>query len=107
MHEQMNQKEIRQALARAGINKEHILQPLHTLSGGEQTKVRLCQLMLEKSNWLILDEPTNHLDVQAKEALALALKQYEGTLLIVSHEPEFYEEWCTNVLNLEDCRKIN
>lgn len=104
MHEQMNQKEIRQALARAGINKEHILQPLHTLSGGEQTKVRLCQLMLEKSNWLILDEPTNHLDVQAKEALALALKKYEGTLLIVSHEPEFYEEWCTNVLNLEDCR---
>jgi ATPase subunit of ABC transporter with duplicated ATPase domains len=100
-HEMMTQKEVRQALARAGLKSEHIFQPLSSLSGGEQTKVRLCQLMLESSNWLILDEPTNHLDVQSKEVLAIALKQYEGTILIVSHEPEFYKGWVSDVWDLE------
>lgn len=105
-HENMTQKEVRQALARAGLKTEHIFQPLHSLSGGEQTRVRLCQLMLEKSNWLILDEPTNHLDIQAKEILAMALKEYEGTVIVVSHEPEFYEHWVTHVWNLEEQNSI-
>lgn len=102
MHEKMTQKEIRQALARAGLKKEHIFQPLKSLSGGEQTRARLCHLMLEDSNWLILDEPTNHLDVAAKEVLASALSQYEGTVLLVSHEPEFYQNWVTDIWNLEE-----
>ncbi|MFD2445579.1 ABC-F family ATP-binding cassette domain-containing protein [Bacillus sp. CGMCC 1.16607] len=100
-HETMTQKEVRQALARSGLKTEHIFQPLHSLSGGEQTKVRLCQLILEKSNWLILDEPTNHLDLLAKESLANALQQYEGTILLVSHEPDFYKDWVSQVWNLE------
>ncbi|MDZ5472020.1 ABC-F family ATP-binding cassette domain-containing protein [Bacillus sp. 31A1R] len=104
LHERMTQKEVRQALARAGLKSEHIFQPLHSLSGGEQTRVRLCELMLEKSNWLILDEPTNHLDIQAKEILAKALQAYEGTVMVVSHEPEFYEQWVTQVWNMEDWR---
>lgn len=101
----MLQKEIRQALARAGLKKEHMFKSIPSLSGGEQTKVRLTQLMLENTNWLILDEPTNHLDVQAKESLSRALQQYEGTVLIVSHEPEFYREWCTQVWDLELLKK--
>ncbi|MFE8702434.1 ribosomal protection-like ABC-F family protein [Cytobacillus sp. FJAT-54145] len=104
LHETMTQKEVRQALARAGLKTDHIFQPLHSLSGGEQTRVRLCQLMLEKSNWLILDEPTNHLDIQSKEILAKALAEYEGTVVVVSHEPEFYEDWVTDIWNLEKFR---
>ncbi|KAA0550018.1 ABC-F family ATP-binding cassette domain-containing protein [Bacillus sp. BGMRC 2118] len=104
LHEKMTQKEIRQALARCGLRTEHILQPLHSLSGGEQTRVRICELMLEKSNWLILDEPTNHLDIQAKEVLSTALKEYEGTVIIVSHEPEFFSDWVDQVWNMEKWR---
>jgi ATPase subunit of ABC transporter with duplicated ATPase domains len=104
LHETMTQKEVRQALARSGLKTDHIFQPLHSLSGGEQTKVRLCQLILEKSNWLILDEPTNHLDVQSKESLAKALQEYEGTVLLVSHEPDFYKDLVTKVWDLEKWR---
>ncbi|MEB3056284.1 ABC-F family ATP-binding cassette domain-containing protein [Bacillus pseudomycoides] len=98
----MTQKEIRQSLARCGLKADHIRQSLCSLSGGEQTKVRLCELMLMRSNVLILDEPTNHLDVQAKEALREALEHYQGTILLVSHEPSFYESWVTRVWNLEE-----
>jgi len=102
MHEKMTQKEIRRALAQAGLKKDQVFQPLKSLSGGEQTRVRLCQLMLEDSNWLILDEPTNHLDAVAKEVLANALSQYDGTVLLVSHEPEFFQDWVTDIWNLEE-----
>ncbi|MED1203803.1 ABC-F family ATP-binding cassette domain-containing protein [Heyndrickxia acidicola] len=101
----MNQQEVRQSLARTALKQEHILQPLHTLSGGEQTRVRLCELMLEDSNWLILDEPTNHLDPMAKRVLSAALRDYEGTVLLVSHEPEFYQDWITQVWNLENLQR--
>lgn len=98
------QQEVRQALARCGLKAEHILQPLSTLSGGEQTKVRLCKLMLAKSNWLVLDEPTNHLDRQAKAALKEALIAYPGTVLLVTHDPEFYEGWVTEVWDVQRFR---
>ncbi|MGP4081797.1 ABC-F family ATP-binding cassette domain-containing protein [Pseudalkalibacillus sp. R45] len=98
----MQEKDVRKRLARSGLKNEHIYQPMNTLSGGEQTKVRLCVLMMQESNFLVLDEPTNHLDVRAKEALKEALRKYKGTLLIVSHEPEFYEEWVTDIWNVED-----
>ncbi|MBL0387716.1 ABC-F family ATP-binding cassette domain-containing protein [Tumebacillus sp. ITR2] len=100
----LTQKEVRQALARCGLKTEHIGQPLSTLSGGEQTKVRLCKLMLSDSNWLVLDEPTNHLDQQAKKALKEALTAYPGTVLLVTHEPEFYEGWVTEVWDVQAWR---
>ncbi|MGB8957194.1 MAG: ABC-F family ATP-binding cassette domain-containing protein [Tumebacillaceae bacterium] len=94
-------KEVRGALARCGLKTEHISQPMKTLSGGEQSKVRLCKLILQGGNWLVLDEPTNHLDVLAKEALKEALIAYPGTVLLVSHDPSFYEGWATDVWNVE------
>ncbi|CDQ41235.1 MULTISPECIES: ABC-F family ATP-binding cassette domain-containing protein [Virgibacillus] len=97
----LTQKQVRQTLARCGLKTEHIFQSLASLSGGEQTKVRLCKLMLAKSNILILDEPTNHLDVETKNALKKALQDYTGTLLLVSHEATFYQDWVTNVWNME------
>ena len=63
------------------------------LSGGERRRVALCRLLLEKPDMLLLDEPTNHLDVDAKEELKRALKAYKGSVLMVCHEPDFYEGW--------------
>ena len=60
------------------------------------------QTLLAESNWLLFDEPTNHLDVAAKEELQRALKEYNGTILLVSHEPEFYEGWITKLWNVEE-----
>ena len=86
-----NKHQVRGALARTGLKSDHISRPLSSLSGGEQAKVRLCKLMMEESNWLLFDEPTNHLDIHAKEELKRAMKEFKGTIVLVSHEPEFYE----------------
>jgi ATPase subunit of ABC transporter with duplicated ATPase domains len=98
---QLTQAEVRAALARCGLKNEHITRKMSSLSGGEQAKVRLCKLMMRESNWLVLDEPTNHLDVIAKEELQKALVNYKGTILLVCHEPEFYEGWITDVWDVE------
>ncbi|HZG16416.1 MAG TPA: ABC-F family ATP-binding cassette domain-containing protein [Candidatus Bathyarchaeia archaeon] len=98
----MNNHEVRGALARCGLKNEHINRQMSALSGGEQAKVRLCKLLQRESNWLLFDEPTNHLDVVAKEELKRAMKEYKGTILLVSHEPEFYEDWVTKVWNVEE-----
>jgi ATPase subunit of ABC transporter with duplicated ATPase domains len=75
---------------------------MKVLSGGENAKVRLAKLMQREANWLVLDEPTNHLDVEAKAELKRALMDYKGAILLVCHEPEFYEGWITDVWNVED-----
>ncbi|QAT43186.1 ABC-F family ATP-binding cassette domain-containing protein [Aminipila luticellarii] len=94
--------EVRAALAKCGLTTEHITSQMRVLSGGENAKVRLCELMQKEANWLILDEPTNHLDVEAKEELKKALMEYKGSILLVCHEPLFYEDWVTDVWNVED-----
>lgn len=86
------QYEVRAALAKCGLTTKHIESQVRVLSGGEQAKVRLAKLINKPSNVLLLDEPTNHLDQDAKEALKTALREYSGTILLVSHEPEFYRE---------------
>lgn len=92
----------RAALARMGLTKEHITSQVRVLSGGERARVRLCRLMNRECNFLVLDEPTNHLDVDAKAELTRALSEYRGTVLLVSHEPEFYSSFITRVVNLEE-----
>lgn len=94
--------EVRAALAKCGLTNEHITSQMRVLSGGENAKVRLCELMQKEANWLILDEPTNHLDVEAKDELKKALKEYKGSILLVCHEPIFYEDWVTDIWNVED-----
>ena len=93
--------EVRAALAKCGLTTEHITSQMRVLSGGENAKVRLAKLMQRPANWLILDEPTNHLDVDAKDELKRALKEYKGTVLLVCHEPDFYQDWVTDVWNVE------
>ncbi|GIP42580.1 ABC transporter ATP-binding protein [Paenibacillus sp. J45TS6] len=98
----LNQHEVRAHLARCGLKNEHITRPLNMLSGGEQAKVRLCKLMMRETNWILFDEPTNHLDVVAKEELKRALKEFKGTVILVSHEPDFYEDWVTKTWDVEE-----
>ena len=98
----MTNAEVRAALARCGLTTEHITTQVRVLSGGENAKVRLCALMLRECNLLVLDEPTNHLDVDAKEELKRAIGAYKGTVVLVSHEPEFYNGIVTDVWNIED-----
>ena len=97
----MTEFEIRAALAACGLTNEHITSKMMVLSGGEAAKVRLCKIMQKPVNLLVLDEPTNHLDVDAKAELKRALKEYKGTILLVSHEPDFYEDWVDSVWNIE------
>ncbi|MEG2287879.1 MAG: ATP-binding cassette domain-containing protein, partial [Ruthenibacterium sp.] len=94
--------EVRAALAKCGLTNEHITTQMRALSGGENAKVRLCKLILRPTNLLVLDEPTNHLDVDAKDALREALIAYKGTILLVSHDPEFYGDVVSTVWNVED-----
>ncbi len=97
-----SQYEVRSALAKCGLTTKHIESLVRVLSGGEQAKVRLCKLINRETNILLLDEPTNHLDVDAKEELKRALKEYKGAILLVCHEPEFYEDLVDKVWNLEE-----
>ena len=97
-----SQYEVRSALAKCGLTTKHIESKCKVLSGGEQAKVRLCKLINRESNLLVLDEPTNHLDVDAKDELKRALKEYKGSILMVCHEPDFYEDIATEIV---DCSK--
>ncbi len=91
------QYQVRSALAKCGLTTQHIESQVRVLSGGEQAKVRLCKLINRETNLLLLDEPTNHLDVDAKEELKRALTEYKGSILLICHEPDFYEGFATKV----------
>lgn len=91
------QYQVRSALAKCGLTTKHIESQVRVLSGGEQAKVRLCKLINRETNILLLDEPTNHLDKDAKEELKRALKEYKGSILLICHEPDFYNGLATDV----------
>ena len=81
---------------------EEVFKTVGTLSGGEQSRLRLCMLMDEKINLLILDEPTNHLDIASREWVEAAIEEFEGVLLFVSHDRYFIEKFAERVWLLED-----
>ena len=91
------QYEVRSALAKCGLTTKHIESQVRVLSGGEQAKVRHCKLINRETNILLLDEPTNHLDIDAKDALKKALNEYRGSVLLICHEPEFYQDVVSEV----------
>jgi len=91
------QYQVRSALAKCGLTTKHIESQVRVLSGGEQAKVRVCKLINRETNLLLLDEPTNHLDVEAKEELKRALTEYKGNIVLICHEPDFYENFATRV----------
>ena len=96
------QYQVRAALAKCGLTTKNIESQVRVLSGGEQAKVRLCKLINRETNVLLLDEPTNHLDVDAKDELRRALTAYKGSIVLICHEPEFYEGLATRVLDCSE-----
>ena len=83
---------------------EDVFKPVFTLSGGEQSRLRLCMLMDEEINLLILDEPTNHLDIPSREWIENAVAEFPGTLLFVSHDRYFIDQFADRIWELEDGR---
>lgn len=95
----LDDTKIRTLLAKFAVTGELAIKPMNTLSGGEAAKVRFAKLSLKSSNLLILDEPTNHLDKAAKVSLFSAIAKYPGTVILVSHEKQFYKQ-----LNMEEIK---
>ncbi|WP_191397867.1 ABC-F family ATP-binding cassette domain-containing protein [Flavonifractor sp. An306] len=92
----------RNRLAAFNFRGEDVFKPVSALSGGEQSRLRLCMLMDEKINLLILDEPTNHLDIASREWIEEAVADYEVNLLFVSHDRYFIKQFATRIWMLED-----
>lgn len=95
-------KNLRTILGTFLFSGDDVEKQVGVLSGGERTRLALCQLLLSPSNFLILDEPTNHLDIQSKEVLKQALKNYEGTFIVVSHDREFLDDLTNRIWDIED-----
>ena len=95
-------EQLRALLGRFMFKDEKVDDKLSTLSGGEKARVALCRMLLLPSNLLLLDEPTNHLDITAKEVLEEAIHNYEGTVVMVSHDRYFISQTANTILALED-----
>lgn len=95
-------KDLRSILGTFLFTGEDVDKKVGVLSGGERTRLALCQLLLSPSNFLILDEPTNHLDIQSKEVLKSALINYEGTFIVVSHDREFLDGLTNRIWDIYD-----
>ena len=98
----MKEAEVRTVLGRFLFRGDDVLKIVRDLSGGEKARLQLAKLMLEKNNLLILDEPTNHLDITSKQVLEEALKNYEGTIVFVSHDRYFINKIANKVLDITD-----
>ena len=100
MYKFMDQTEIRSALALFLFRGDDVFKKVSVLSGGERAKISLLKIMLSKPNFLILDEPTNHLDINSREVLEEALLNYDGTLLVVSHDRYFINKLSNKIVHL-------
>ena len=92
----------RNRLAAYEFRGEDVMKPVSVLSGGEQSRLRLCMLMDDEINFLILDEPTNHLDIASREWIEEAVESYDGTLLFVSHDRYFINRFATRIWELSE-----
>jgi ATPase subunit of ABC transporter with duplicated ATPase domains len=95
-----NQGTLRSLAGAFGFHDDDVFKPISVLSGGERARVALAKLLFDAPNLLVLDEPTNHLDIATKRALVQALRDYEGTLVFVSHDRQFLSALATRVLEL-------
>ena len=97
----MDYGDLRALLGQFQFSKEMVSTPLSKLSGGERARIALLRLLLEENNMLLLDEPTNHLDTDAKEALEMALREFDGGIITVSHDRYFLDKVCDTIWDLQ------
>lgn len=99
-NEKLIQTEVRSALASFLFTAEDVFKKISVLSGGEKSRVSMLKLIFSDANFIILDEPTNHLDINSREILEAALNDYEGTMLIVSHDRYFIDKLATRIIDI-------
>ncbi len=100
VNQKLIQTEVRSALAAFLFTGEEVFKKISVLSGGEKSRVSLLKLIFSEANFIILDEPTNHLDINSREILESALMEYEGTMLIVSHDRYFIDKLATRIIDI-------
>ncbi len=106
-HPHMTNTQVRNLLASFLFTEDDVFKQIRNLSGGERGRVSLAKLMLSDANLLILDEPTNHLDIDSKEILERAVRQFEGTILYVSHDRYFINRTASRILDLTRGQLVN
>jgi len=99
-----SQKKVRTFLGGFGFQNETVFKYINQLSGGEKARLALALMIIKPSNFLLLDEPTNHLDLQSKENLELAIKNYKGSLLIISHDRYFISKVANRIIEIKDSK---
>ncbi len=99
-----SQKKVRNFLGGFGFQNETVFKYIKQLSGGEKARLALALMIINPSNFLLLDEPTNHLDLQSKENLELAIKNYKGSLLIISHDRYFISKVANRIIEIKDSK---
>ena len=99
-----SQKKVRTFLGGFGFQNETVFKYIRQLSGGEKARLALALMIIDPSNFLLLDEPTNHLDLQSKENLELAIKNYKGSLLIISHDRYFISKVANRIVEIKDSK---
>lgn len=96
----------RQILARMLLTGEDVEKPMSSLSGGQRARVAMCMMLLEQTNLLVLDEPTNYLDIPAKHAVEEALTEYDGTILVVTHDRYFLDTVCNRTIEVKNGKAV-
>jgi len=99
-----SQKKVRTFLGGFGFQNETVFKNIKQLSGGEKARLALALMIMNQSNFLLLDEPTNHLDLQSKENLELAIKNYKGSLLLISHDRYFISKVANRIVEIKDSK---
>lgn len=101
-----SESELRSKLYQFYFNEESITKKLNKISGGEKVRIKLLELILKKSNFLILDEPTNHIDIDTREILEESLLNFDGTILFISHDRYFINKLSTKIVRIENKKMI-
>jgi ATPase subunit of ABC transporter with duplicated ATPase domains len=101
-HHNVNQGVARRELAKGLFIRDDVLKKIRVLSGGEKSKLKLCSLTFNQTNFLVLDEPTNHLDIDSREVLEEMLEDFTGTILFISHDRYFIKKIATKIGEIEN-----